>query len=90
MRLSPAQTRLIMQCVRQQLGPDAHVMLFGSRLDDAARGGDVDLLVESEAPVALHQRMLATMALETCARASRWPMKTSWPGADDRAMRLMQ
>lgn len=64
MRLSTAQARLIVQCVRQQFGADASVMLFGSRLDDAARGGDVDLLVESGAPPTLHQRALATNALE--------------------------
>lgn len=64
MRLNPAQTRLILQCVRQQFGDDARVMLFGSRLDDKARGGDVDLLVETEAVPSLHQRVLATMALE--------------------------
>lgn len=64
MRLSPAQARLIVQCVRQQFGANARVMLFGSRLDDTARGGDVDLLVESEAPATLRQRALVTMALE--------------------------
>ena len=64
MRLSAAQTEVIVHCVRQQFGPDARVMLFGSRLDDTARGGDVDLLIESEAPATLHQRALATMALE--------------------------
>ena len=64
MRLSAAQTQLIVRCVRQQFGADARVMLFGSRLDDTARGGDVDLLIESEAPATLHQRALATMALE--------------------------
>ncbi len=64
MRLSPAQTRVILHCVREQLGADASVMLFGSRLDDDARGGDVDLLVESAAPATLRQRVLVTMALE--------------------------
>ena len=64
MRLSAAQTQLIVHCVRQQFGADAQVLLFGSRLDDTARGGDVDLLIESEAPATLHQRALVTMALE--------------------------
>jgi predicted nucleotidyltransferase len=64
MRLSATQTRVILHCIHQQFGADASVMLFGSRLDDAARGGDVDLLVESTAQVTLRQRALVTMALE--------------------------
>ena len=64
MRLSTAQARVILGCVRQQFGADAQVLLFGSRLDDLARGGDVDLLVESAGPPTLRQRALATMALE--------------------------
>ena len=64
MRLTATQTQVILNCVHQQFGADARVMLFGSRLDELARGGDVDLLVESAAPPTLHQRALATMALE--------------------------
>jgi uncharacterized protein len=64
MRLSTTQTRLILHCIRQQFGADTSVMLFGSRLDDAARGGDVDLLVESATHATLHQRALVTMTLE--------------------------
>lgn len=64
MRLTATQTQAILHCVRQQFGSDARVMLFGSRLDDTARGGDVDLLVESAAPATLRQRALVTMALE--------------------------
>jgi len=64
MRLSPDQTRVILDCVHHVFGAQAGVKLFGSRLDDSARGGDVDLLVESEHPPTLRQRALATMALE--------------------------
>ena len=64
MRLSTSQTRQILDCVRQQFGADAQVMLFGSRLDDTARGGDVDLLVETAQHPSVRRRALATMALE--------------------------
>jgi predicted nucleotidyltransferase len=64
MRLSDEQTRAIVRCVRQQFGTEAQVMLFGSRLNDSSRGGDVDLLVETAARPTLRQRALATLALE--------------------------
>ena len=64
MRLSADQARVILSRVRQQFGADAQVKLFGSRLDDSSRGGDVDLLVETATAPTLHQRALATMALE--------------------------
>lgn len=64
MRLSPEQSRLIVTCVRAQFGQSASVKLFGSRLDDKLRGGDVDLLVESAERPTLRQQALATMALE--------------------------
>jgi len=64
MRLNDDQARAILHCVRQQFGADAHLKLFGPRLDDSSRGGDVDLLVETAAAPTLHQRALATMALE--------------------------
>jgi len=47
MRLTAAQIKTIRQTVDQRLGTDASVWLFGSRLDDSKRGGDVDLYVES-------------------------------------------
>lgn len=46
MRLSKDQARTIRRIVIEHAGKDAQVRLFGSRLDDTARGGDVDLLVE--------------------------------------------
>lgn len=65
MRLSPDQTRRILQSLRQQFGPHTQVSLYGSRLDDAGRGGDVDLLVETEQPATLRQRAMAQWRLES-------------------------
>jgi predicted nucleotidyltransferase len=64
MRLNAQQTEQIVAAVRRHFGAGAKVALFGSRLDDAARGGDVDLLVEAPAAPTLQQRALATMELE--------------------------
>jgi predicted nucleotidyltransferase len=51
MGLTAEQIDAIREVVRQECGPDVCVRLFGSRLDDASRGGDVDLLVESDLPI---------------------------------------
>lgn len=63
MRLTAEQQRLIRAATREVFGPGATVRLFGSRLDDQARGGDIDLLVDLPEPVpnpALSAAELAT------------------------------
>lgn len=45
MRLSLQTQRTIHDTVQEVFGMDAEVKLFGSRLNDADRGGDIDLLV---------------------------------------------
>jgi uncharacterized protein len=44
MRLTQFERHSVMEVVKGYL-PDARVLLFGSRVDDAKRGGDIDLLV---------------------------------------------
>lgn len=47
MRLSDQQRSIIHTAVTENFGAGASVWLFGSRVDDAARGGDIDLYIES-------------------------------------------
>ncbi len=49
MRLSDDEKRDIARAAAAVLPPGSRVCLFGSRADDAKRGGDVDLLVEMPA-----------------------------------------
>lgn len=51
MRLSKKAVETIKETAREVFGPDASVILFGSRVHDDARGGDIDLLIESRTPV---------------------------------------
>ena len=46
MRLSQQHRQAILRVVAETCGPEARVRLFGSRVDDSMRGGDVDLLIE--------------------------------------------
>jgi len=51
MRLSPEHRQTIREVVRRECGSDTRVRVFGSRLDDTGRGGDLDVLVEFDWPV---------------------------------------
>ena len=48
MRLNDQQRAAIRTTVAETFGIDARVWLFGSRVDDAKRGGDIDLLIETD------------------------------------------
>lgn len=48
MRLTERQIRIIKEEVLRLFGSAAQVWVFGSRVDDSARGGDIDLLIEAD------------------------------------------
>lgn len=61
MRLTPAQEQLIKSTVDRVLGTESRVWLFGSRANDDLRGGDIDLLVETEAAFPNRAKMLCRL-----------------------------
>lgn len=67
MRLTTDQIQLIKNTALSVLGGSARVILFGSRVDDAAKGGDVDLMIE--VPEALTEPAL--MSARIASRISR-------------------
>lgn len=46
MRLAASHIDIIHSTARQLLGANVQITLFGSRVDDERKGGDIDLLVE--------------------------------------------
>jgi predicted nucleotidyltransferase len=48
MRLTTEQVNIIKRAVVDTFGDTARIWLFGSRVDDHKRGGDIDLLIETE------------------------------------------
>jgi len=61
MRLTPDQERIIKSTVDRVLEAESRVWLFGSRVDDALRGGDIDLLIETEAAFPNRAKMLCRL-----------------------------
>jgi predicted nucleotidyltransferase len=68
-RLTSHQRKGILRIIREHLGDDVAVWLYGSRTADDRRGGDVDLLVRSPAIVdarvqaILHDRLERELSL---------------------------
>lgn len=64
MRLTNAQIDTIRKAASQNFGEDALIWLFGSRLDDSKRGGDVDLYIEATHRDTLMSELRCKIALE--------------------------
>lgn len=64
MRLPNNYTQVIVDTAHRHFGEDARVWLFGSRVDDARRGGDIDLLVEVRHPIGNKPREAARFSAE--------------------------
>ncbi len=66
MRLTEQQQQIITTNVSKVFGQSAQVLLFGSRVNDHERGGDIDLLIELDQPInkTLEKTLLLNAALQ--------------------------
>lgn|GEM_PF-3455484 len=84
MRVTEDLKQETLRIVAGVAGSRARTFLYGSRLDDDARGGDIDLLIESSPELPLLQRaslqvrlLKATVSEKTSTHVSRNPLPPS-------------
>jgi len=64
MRLNQHKIDTIKRATAEIFGKEADVRLFGSRVDDAVRGGDIDLMVEFDEAVEHPARLSAWLSVK--------------------------
>ncbi|MFP4527727.1 MAG: nucleotidyltransferase domain-containing protein [Candidatus Kapaibacterium sp.] len=57
MRLSREHIDMIVKFAKEDFGDDIKLYLFGSRADDSQKGGDIDLLLESDEKIPVENQM---------------------------------
>jgi predicted nucleotidyltransferase len=63
MRLSPRDITALSDAVHSVAGTGVRTRVFGSRADDAAKGGDVDIMVEFDTPIESPAALSARIAV---------------------------
>lgn len=64
MRLNKQQIQQIKRVISATLQEQVVIYLYGSRLDETKKGGDVDLLIKSKKPLSLIDKAKIIMHLE--------------------------
>ncbi len=74
MRISDATRQTIVKTAQEIFGDNAEVLLFGSRVDDHARGGDIDLLVRSDEVIPERERKVLALVARLQRRLGDQPI----------------
>jgi uncharacterized protein len=64
MRLSDFEVMVIKKLANQFYGQQAKVVLFGSRVDDSKKGGDIDVFIDTPLETTIKDRLNFLVQLE--------------------------
>ena len=64
MRITREEKQQFIDLARQNFGAAVHLYLFGSRVDDQKKGGDIDLYIETDSVVSMQQRLKFLVDIE--------------------------
>lgn len=64
MRMTLNEKNIIHETIHHLLGEDVRIWVYGSRLNEDSKGGDLDLLLESPANISVLQRAELKRLLE--------------------------
>ena len=86
MRLTEETKNIIIEAVCQFFSQAEKIILFGSRVDDSKRGGDIDILVQTpvSTAVAFEEKIRAAAALQLRLGEQRIDILTTSGGDDNR------
>lgn len=86
MRLTPNQSATIKNIIQQSLGEDCEVWLFGSRVDDHSKGGDIDLYVETKQSCHLQQKLRLMSKIQRAIGMRKIDLLIKTPTSEDKTI----
>ncbi len=84
MRISDFEKQQFVQIGHQYFGSTADIYLFGSRVDDNKKGGDIDLYIESTMPVDMESKLKFLMEIERKVTTRKVDVVIKSPQSKDR------
>jgi len=85
MRLSEESIRSVRSVIGKVCG-SADVWLFGSRVDDQKKGGDIDLYIETDHDIAMMDRLRLLTLLQRATGLRKIDLIIRMPNSADRAI----
>ena len=84
MRLTAIEKTLIKSEAKKIFGPGTKIFLFGSRVDDSLKGGDIDLYIETEKHTLLQDKIFLLSHLKLKMGDQKIDVVINAPNKNDR------